>query len=132
MFLFVTAPAVDSLSYHIRKMRRGLGLVIDLPRHGPGIKDVIPTLEMKLQEPVKVTHFLQVELTGFKYVDFYHHIQAFSVCAFLEMSNYRKSNPRQQVAFNVRRERKGGGGGGGERERKRKRENEREKMKERK
>ncbi|XP_063958044.1 dynein axonemal heavy chain 6-like isoform X2 [Lytechinus pictus] len=48
-----TAPAVDSLSYHIRKMRRDLGLVIDLPRHGPGVKEVIPTLEMKLQEPEK-------------------------------------------------------------------------------
>lgn len=47
-------PAVDSITYHIRKMRQKIGLVVELPRHGPGVKEEMIEIEERLLEPSRV------------------------------------------------------------------------------
>ncbi|XP_071833092.1 dynein axonemal heavy chain 6-like isoform X4 [Apostichopus japonicus] len=49
----VAVPAVDSITYHIRKMRQKIGLVVELPRHGPGVKEDMIGIEERLLEPAR-------------------------------------------------------------------------------
>ncbi|XP_038073413.1 dynein heavy chain 6, axonemal-like isoform X3 [Patiria miniata] len=48
-----TAPDIDSLTYHLRRMRGVMELVVDLPRHGPTVKAEMIGIEDRLLEPAK-------------------------------------------------------------------------------
>ncbi|XP_071789676.1 dynein axonemal heavy chain 6-like isoform X2 [Asterias amurensis] len=48
-----TAPEIDSLSYHLRRMRHAMELVVELPRHGPMVKKEMIGIEDRLLEPAK-------------------------------------------------------------------------------
>ena len=55
LFLILTVPKIDSLTFHLRKMRREMGLVTELPRHGPGVKEHMVGIENRLLvEPAPV------------------------------------------------------------------------------
>ncbi|XP_022090728.1 dynein heavy chain 6, axonemal-like isoform X2 [Acanthaster planci] len=55
-----TPPEIDSLTYHLRRMRNAMELVVDLPRHGPTVKEEMIGIEDRLLEPAK--HSIEAQL----------------------------------------------------------------------